>query len=167
MFNTLPRSNAPNGDFGDENVNVRIPLKAAPEGVKNTDKAGSKTLSLIEFSEHTKDDVADRMKETVEQRTISTEEDTKFLRDSKNTMSMNTLDDFERHGSGTLNGIEITAGRAETAFAAKRDEFERTARRTPVHSSAVSRIPAMNHLLNAFENNGASLKGVLDFFIMV
>ena len=167
MFNTLPRSNAPDSDFGDKNVNMRIPLKAAPEGVKNTDKAGSKTLSLIEFAEHTKDDVADRMKETVEQRTISTEEDTKFLRDSKNTMSMNTLDDFERHGSGTLNGIEITAGRAETAFAAKRDEFERTARRTPVHSSAVSRIPAMNHLLNAFENNGASLKGVLDFFIMV
>ena len=66
MFYTLPRRNAPDSDFGDKNVNVRIPLKASSKGVKNADKAGSKTLSFIEFTEHTKNDVADRMKKTVE-----------------------------------------------------------------------------------------------------
>ena len=141
MFNTLPRSNASDSDFRDKNVNMRIPLKVASEGVKNADKAGSKTLSLIEFSEHTKDDVADRMKETVEQRTIFAEEDTEFFGDGKNTMSVDTLDDFKGHGSCALYGIEITAGRAETAFAAKRNEFERTTRRAPIHSTAESRIP--------------------------
>ena len=82
-------------------------------------------------------------------------------------MTVNTLNDFERHRSSALNGIEITTGRAKTTFAAKRNKFERTTRRTPIHSSAVSRISAMNHLFDAFENNRASLKGVLDFFVVV
>ena len=66
MFDAFPRSNAPDGDFGDEDMNVRIPLKAAPKGVKNADKAGSKTLGFIEFAEHAKNDVTDGMKKTVE-----------------------------------------------------------------------------------------------------
>ena len=167
VFDAFPRRDATDSDFGNENVNMRIPLKAAPKGMKNTDKAGSKMFSLIEFTEHAKNDVTDRMKKAIEQRAISAEEDTKFLRDGKNAMSVNALNDFEGHGSGTLDGIEITAGRAETAFAAKRNKFERTTRRTPIHGSAISRISAMNHLIDAFKNNRASLKGVLDFFVMI
>jgi len=167
VLNAFPRSNAPDSDFGDENMNVRIPLKAAPKGVKNADKAGSKTLGFIEFAEHAKNDVADGMKKAVEQRAISAEKDAKFFRNSEYTMPVNALNDFEGHRSGTLNGIEITTGRAKTTFAAKRNKFERTTRRTPVHSSAESRISAMNHLFDAFENNRASLKGVLDFFVVV
>lgn len=167
MFYTLPRSNTPDSDFGDEDVNVRIPLEATTKGVKNADKAGSKTLGFIEFAEHAKNDVADGMKKAVEQRAISAEKDAKFFRDSEYTMPVNALNDFEGHRSGTLDRIEISAGRTETAFTVKRNEFERTTRRTPIHSTAVSRISAMNHLFDAFENNRASFKGVLDFFIMV
>ena len=82
-------------------------------------------------------------------------------------MPVNALNDFEGHGSSALDRIEISTRRTETAFAAKRNKFERTTRRTPIHSSAVSRIFAMNHLFDVFENNRASLKGVLDFFIVV
>ena len=82
-------------------------------------------------------------------------------------MSVNTLDDFERHGSGALDTIEIATGRTETAFTAKRNKFERTTRRTPIHSTAVSRISAMNHLFDVFKNNRASLKGVFDLFVMI
>ena len=167
VFDAFPRRDTTDSDFGNENVNMRIPLKAAPKGMKDTDKAGSKMFSLIEFAEHAKNDVADRMKKAIEQRAISAEEDTKFLRDGKNAMSVNALNDFERHGSGALDGIEITAGRAETTFAAKRNKFERTTRRAPIHGSAISRISAMNHLIDAFKNNRASLKGVLDFFVVI
>lgn len=167
VFDAFPRRDTSDSDFGNENVNMRIPLKAAPKGMKNTDKAGSKMFSLIEFAEHTKNDVADRKKKTVEQRAISAEEDAKLLWDGKNAMSVNTLNDFERHGSGALDGIEISAGRAKAALAAKRNKFERTTRRTPIHGSAISRISAMNHLFDAFKNNRASLKGVLDFFVMI
>ena len=82
-------------------------------------------------------------------------------------MSVNTLDDFERHGSGALDRIEIATGRTETAFTAKRNKFERTTRRTPIHSTAVSRISAMNHLFDVFKNSRAGFESVLDFFIMV
>lgn len=50
VFDAFPRRDATDSDFGNENVNMRIPLKAAPKGMKNTDKAGSKMFSLIEFS---------------------------------------------------------------------------------------------------------------------
>jgi len=54
-----------NSGFGDENMNVRRPLKGSLKGVKNADKAGSKTLGLIKFAEHAKNDAADRMKKTI------------------------------------------------------------------------------------------------------
>ena len=82
-------------------------------------------------------------------------------------MPVNALNDFERHGSCALDGIKISTGRTETAFAAKRNEFERTTRRTPIHSSALRGISAMNHLFDVFKDNRASFEGVLDFFIVV
>ena len=84
-------------------MDMRIPLKAAAESVKNADKAGSKALSFTEFTKHIKDNVANGMKETVKQRTISAEEDTKFFRDGEYAVSVNALNDFKRHGSGALN----------------------------------------------------------------
>ena len=135
--------------------------------MKNTDKTRSKMFSLVEFAEHTKNDIANRMKKTIEQRTISAEKDAKLLWDGKNAMSVNALNDFERHGSGALDGIEISAGRANAALAAKGNKFERTTGRAPIHGSTISRISAMNHLIDAFKNNRASLKGVLDFFVMI
>ena len=64
--NTLPRSNATDSDFGNKDMDVRIPLKAAPEGVEDTDKPGSKMFGFVEFAEHTKNDITNRIKETVE-----------------------------------------------------------------------------------------------------
>ena len=37
-------------------------LKAAAKGVKDTDKAGSKSFGFIQFKEHGKDDVTNKMK---------------------------------------------------------------------------------------------------------
>lgn len=167
MLDTLPRSNASDSDFGDEDMNMRIPLKASPKGVKNADKAGSKTLGFIELAEQVKDDIANGMKKTIEQRTISAEKDAKLLWDGKNAMPVNTLNEFERHRRSALDRIEIAAGGAKAALTAERNKFERTTRRAPIHGSAVSRISAMNHFLDAFENNRAGFQGVLDFFVMV
>ena len=109
MFDTFPRGNASDGDFGDKDVNVRVPLKAAAKGVKDTDKAGSKSFSLIELAEHVKDDIANRMKKAIEQRTISVKEDAELFRNGKDTMSVNTLNEFKGHRSSALDRIEIAA----------------------------------------------------------
>ena len=66
MFYTLPRSNTPDSDFRDEDVNVRIPLEATTKGVENTNEARSKMLSFIEFAEHAKNDIANGMKKAIE-----------------------------------------------------------------------------------------------------
>ena len=124
-------------------------------------------LRFIKFAEHAKNDIADGMKKAVEQRAISAEKDAKFFRNSEYTMPVNALNDFEGHRSSALDRIEISARRAETAFAAKRNKFERTTRRTPIHGAAESRISAMNHLFDVFKNNRAGLKGVLDFFVVI
>ena len=142
-------------------------MKTTPKGMKNANKSGSKTLRFIELAEHTMNDVTNRMKKTVEQRAILAKKDAKLFRDGKNTVTMNALNNFERHGSSTLDRIEVSTGRTETAFAAERNKFERTTRRTPVHSSAASRISAMNHLFDAFKNNRASFKGVFNFVIVI
>ncbi len=44
VFDAFPRRDTSDSDFGNENVNMRIPLKATPKGMKNTDKAGYKVL---------------------------------------------------------------------------------------------------------------------------
>ena len=66
MFYTLPRSNTPDSDFRDEDVNVRIPLEATTKGMENANKTRSETLSFIEFEEHTKNNVPDGMEKAVE-----------------------------------------------------------------------------------------------------
>ena len=66
MFYTLPRSNTPDSDFRDEDVNVRIPLEATTKGMENANETRSETLSFIEFAEHAKNDIADGMKKAVE-----------------------------------------------------------------------------------------------------
>ena len=66
MFYALPGSNAPDSDFGDEDMNVRIPLEATTKGMENTNETGSETLSFIEFAEHTKNNVPDGMEKAVE-----------------------------------------------------------------------------------------------------
>lgn len=167
MLETLPSGNTPDSDFGNKDVDMRIPLKTAAEGMKNTDETGSKRLSLVDFAEHMKDDVANGMKKAVEKRAISAKENTEFFGDGKNTMPMNALNDLEGHGSSALDRIKVSTGRTKTGFTAERDEFESATRRTPIHSATEGRVSAMNHFFNALHDNRASFEGVLDFFIMV
>ena len=47
VFDTFPRGNASDSDFGNKNVNVRIPLKATAKSMKDTDKAGSKSFGFV------------------------------------------------------------------------------------------------------------------------
>ena len=66
VFYTLPRSNTPDSDFRDEDVNMRIPLEATTKGMENANETRSETLSFIELAEHAKNDITDGMKKAVE-----------------------------------------------------------------------------------------------------
>ena len=105
----FPRGDTTDGDFRNKNMDVRIPLKAAAEGVEDTDKPGSKTFGFVELAEHTKNDIADRIKETVEERTVSAKENTEFFGNGKHTVSMNTLNEFKGHGRCAMDRIKSAA----------------------------------------------------------
>lgn len=47
VFDMFPRGNASDSDFGNKNVNVRIPLKVTAKSMKDTDKAGSKSFGFV------------------------------------------------------------------------------------------------------------------------
>ena len=47
-------------------VGKAFPRKAAAEGVEDTDKTGSKTFGFVNLAEHTKNNITNRIKETVE-----------------------------------------------------------------------------------------------------
>ena len=108
MLNTLPGRNTPNGDFGDEDMNVRVPLKAAAEGMKNADETGSKMLSFIEFTEHMKNDVTNRMKETVKKGTIFEKVISEMFINGKDTMPVLDIDEFKGHTGSALHGMPYT-----------------------------------------------------------
>ena len=95
--------------FRDETVNMRVPFEVSTERVKDANKPRSKVFSFIKFRKHTKDDISDGMKKTIQKRMILKKEDAKFLWNRKHTVSVDTLNEFNGHGSCAMDGIKSAA----------------------------------------------------------
>ena len=70
MFDNPPEAVIREPAFRNEAVNMRIPLEWASKGMKDTDKAGNKVFRFVEVMEHTQNNTADSLKETVKERTV-------------------------------------------------------------------------------------------------
>ena len=70
MFNWTPGSEVTSAAFRDEGMDMRIPLEVPTESVKNTDKTGSKVFRVIRVIKHTKNDISNRRKQKVQERTV-------------------------------------------------------------------------------------------------
>ena len=79
---------------------------------------------------------------------------------------MGTINEFKGHFCGAVNAVFVTAGRAKFRMAAERNEFQFAAVGTAIHGTAVRRVPAVNHLLNVFHNNGTWMKSIFNFFVV-
>lgn len=167
MRDFAPEEGFADGAFGNESMNMGIPLERAAKGVKNADKAWDKMFGFIDVVEHAKNDGLNSMKKTVQKRTVTAEENAKIIRNSEDAVPMRTRNHLDGHRSGTLKGIKVAAGRAKPAFAMEWDKLQGTTRRAAVHSAAIRRITAVNHALNVFKNDWASFEGILDFLKMV
>ena len=86
MFVWTPRGNIPGTALGDERMDMRVPFEVSTERVKDTNKPRSKVFSFIKFRKHTKDDISDGMKKTIQKRMILKKEDAKFLWNRKHTV---------------------------------------------------------------------------------
>ena len=73
MFNTTPKAIVRVPTFRNEAVNMRISLKRTTEGVKHTNKTGSKILGFVKFFKHKEDRICGSFKEEIQQRAIFSE----------------------------------------------------------------------------------------------
>jgi len=94
-------------------------------------------------------------------------EDTKFFGDSKNTVSVDTRNEFAGHTKSPFLIIHVATGRAETALAGKGNRFHFTTVKTTIESIAIRRIMTMNHAFDVIHNIFTRSKNVLYVFKVV
>ena len=129
--------------FGEEAVDMGIPFEIPAKSVEDHDISGSEIFGLIELEKHTGDDTGNRMEETVQERAVLEEKGTEIFINGKDAMAMADIDELKKHRGGTFHGVFITAGRAETAAATERNEFQLAAVGTAVHGTTKGRIAAV------------------------
>lgn len=129
--------------FGDEAVDMGIPFEVPAKSVEDHDISRGEIFGLVELEKHTGDDTGDRMEETVQERAVLEEKGTEIFINGKDAMAMADIDELKKHRGGAFHSVFITAGRAETAAATERDEFQFAAVGTAVHGTAKGRIAAV------------------------
>lgn len=139
--------------FGNEAMDMRVPFKVTTKGMKDADKAGSEEFLLIDFMEHTKNNTADSRKEAVQKVPVRKEKVPEFFGDGKDTMPMSTMDKFKGHRGSALNGIFVTAGRAEAAVAAKGAELKEAASRAGVKNATKGGVATAQHFINILNDS--------------
>ena len=129
--------------FGEETVDMGIPFEVPAKSVEDHDISRGEIFGLVELEKHTGDDTGDRMEETVQERAVLEEKGTEIFINGKDAMAMADIDELKKHRGGAFHRVFITAGRAETAAATERDEFQLAAVGTAVHGTAKGRIAAV------------------------
>lgn len=135
MSNRAPETIVTDAAFGNQEVDMRIPLEATTKGMENHDKAGREIFRCIHLEEHTRNNTGDRMKETVEEKKV-----TKFLVNGKDTMTVMDIDHLKRHRGSALHIVLITTERTKAAVAAKRDKFKFPTVGAAVHGTTKRRV---------------------------
>ena len=148
-------------------MDMRVPFEVSTERVKDTNKPRSKVFSFIKFRKHTKDDISDGMKKTIQKRMILKKEDAKFLWNRKHTVSVVTGNELAGHTKSPFLIIHVTTRWTETAFAGKRYRFKFTTMGTAVDSLSIRRIVAMDHTFDVIHNIFARTKSILDVLKVV
>lgn len=146
---------------------MRVPFQVSTERVKDTNKPRSKIFGIIKFRKHTKDDISDGMKKTIQKRMILKKGDAKFLWNRKDTMSVVTGNELAGHTKSPFLIIHVTKRWTETAFAGKRYRFKFTTMETAVDSLSIRRILAIDHTFDVIHNIFVRTKNILDVLKVV
>ncbi len=107
------------------------------------------------------------MEKAVQQGPVVKEELPEVPVNSKNEVPVGGIDKLKGHGSGTPHGIQVSAGRAETAVAAEGDEFQLPAAGAAVHGPARGGTATVHHLNDIFHLSFSGMEGIFNFLIMI
>ena len=107
------------------------------------------------------------MEKTMKQSSVLKEKITEIFINGEDTVSVLDVNQFKRHGGRAIHRILVTAGGAETAVAAKRNELKFSAVWTAIHSATKRRITTVDHLIDIFHLSRSRMKCIFNFFIVV
>ena len=135
--------------------------------MKDTNKARSKVFSFVNLRKHTKDDISDRMKKTLQERMIIQEKNAKFFGNRKDTVSVAAGNQFAGHTKSPFLMIHVTTGRAETAFTGKGNRFQLATMRTAINGLSVGGIMAVDHTFDVIQDIFTRPEDIADVFKVV
>ena len=92
---------------------------------------------------------------------------TEIFINREDAVSVLNVNQFKRHRSRALHSVFISAGRAKTAVAAKRNELKISTVWVAVHSTTKRRITTVYHLFDIFYLRSSGMKSIFNFFIIV
>lgn len=104
-------------------MDLWVPFQIPAKGVEYHDKTGSEVHGFILLEKHAGNDTVYGMEEAVREGAVIQEEMPKLLINGKDAVVVGNIDKLKGHRSSALHGVEIAAGRAETAVAAKRNKL--------------------------------------------
>ena len=82
-------------------------------------------------------------------------------------MSVDTVNKFERHGGCSVDGIHVTAGRAETAMTSERNKLQIATFVASIHCTTERGIATVYHLIHVFDYGFTWMSDIDKFFIML
>lgn len=104
-------------------VNMGIPFQVPAKGVKNHNKPRCEIHGFILFKKHTGNNAVNSVKKAVKERAVKQEKIPELFIDGEDTVAVMNIYQFKGHRGSALHGVEIPAGRAETAMAAEGDKL--------------------------------------------
>lgn len=93
------------------------------------------------------------MEQAVKKGTVLKKKVTELFINSKNAVTMGTLNQIKSHRIGSVLRVFDTTGWTKSAFTAEGNKFEIAAFGTGIHCPTESRVTTVNHLVNV-SNDG-------------
>ena len=91
--------------------------------MENHDETGSEVQGPILLKKHTGNNTVYGMEEAVEKGTVIEKKLPGLPINGEDAMAVGGIYELKGHGGSAPHGVQVAAGRAETAVAAERDKF--------------------------------------------
>lgn len=166
IFHNPPEAVIRETAFGKKTVDMGIPFERPAEGMEDADETGHKVPAFVQSMEESEDDTADSLKKGAKEGTVIQKERAQVFINGKNEVPVGTANEFKGHYRRAVNTVFIAAGGAKLGMAAERNKFKFAAVGTAIHCAAIRRIPAIDHFINVFHDNGTGMKDIFNFFIV-
>lgn len=152
----LPWGKIAAGTFGNNHMDMRIPLEVTAKGMERADDSRSKRFLMIERVHPIGNNLSRGLEENIKKLSITTKKFTEFLRDRKDNVPVAAVNQLCGNGISTICLIGGTAGIAESGFASERHIVKLIAVMTVVKTITLFAVTAIQHFFNLIFDDRAN-----------